>query len=146
MGIENILPIANFPNKSGMYKFAEMLIYNEPFLRFAKYENSDSRYYLKSWTPAIITEVSRLVNKSCPLMFFDHGTYGKFMIPTIESDWYKLVGAGYAEIDAENKEIKRFLGKSCVYPGIDYDFIEKIKPLILDWTFPDYKSEINDNR
>ena len=135
MSLENRLPIVNFPEKSGTYKFAELIIYNRPILRFANYDNDDMRNYFKSWTPAIINDVAIILNETYPLMDFDHGKLGKHKIPKKESEWYSLVGAGYAKIDVENKLVKEFLGKSCVYPGIDYDFLEVMRPLVLPWRF-----------
>lgn len=98
MSIEILLPKANFPSESSMYKIAQMIIYGEKFLRFSEYKNEDISHYFDNWTPALIEKTATLLKRDLQVIEFDHGKFGKFMIPTEKSDWYTLIGAGYAEI------------------------------------------------
>lgn len=138
MTIDKLLPIANFPKFSGKYKVAQLLINDKPHLRFSERRTDDIDLDSIYFTNDIIKKTADILGKEVRLIDSNMINYNKIlMVPDYSSDWYKLVGAGHAKIDVEDKKIKYFYGSSCIYRlGIDYEFIERIRPLVPDWKFP----------
>jgi hypothetical protein len=117
--------LTNWPKESGEYKIVQMEVHGKPCLRFA----TASGEWGELHSEIIDFLVNHLGKKTSRII----GKY-KFEIPALESDWYKVLGAGKSYVDIENKEAS-FYGKSKDYDiGISLEHLESIKPLYSEWS------------
>ncbi|MBI2148608.1 hypothetical protein HYU23_02920 [Candidatus Woesearchaeota archaeon] len=124
MGLDEKLPIANWPAKSGEYKVVQLIMDGTPHLLFA-----EGGYETHS---VIIMSLASKLRRNYPKIDFSDST-GTYQIPAQEAEWYKLVGAGKARIDVDGKKASLF-GNSYNYRiGINPEHLDSVRPLIQDW-------------
>jgi hypothetical protein len=112
--------LTNWPKKSGDYKVVQMEIDGKPCLRFPDHRLNHSY---------IIKEIADKLERKFPIIADtnDHN------VPALESEWYKVPGAGKARIDIENK-VASLYGESEGYGiGINLDHLSHLRPLHPDW-------------
>ena len=137
MSINEIIPVANFPEKSGKYKLAQMIIDNSYYLRFSDIPAGEIGISSIYFTNDIIKETAKLLGREYPKVLSKSEKFRNVEIPSPISSWYSLIGDGFAKINVERKEIEYFFGKSCIYNlGINEEFNENIKGLVYPWKLP----------
>ncbi len=125
MTLDEQLPIANWPIKSGEYKVVQLDINGNPHLRFAE----------ESWEThaVIIMSLALKLRREYPEIEKDRGQFGKDKIPSLESEWYKVHGMGKSKVNVDNRQVS-FHGDSFDYGiGINRQYLDSIRPLIQDW-------------
>ncbi|MBI2575404.1 hypothetical protein HYV82_05980 [Candidatus Woesearchaeota archaeon] len=107
------LPAINWPGASGSYKVVQLYLGEGP----------DRRPYLRFQEGGVISHagillgLAGLLGRQCPFLMG---------LPHLISEWYRFVGAGYADVNVEKKEAE-FYGGSGSYPmGISSKHLEAI--------------------
>ncbi len=121
--------VANWPAKSGEYKVLQLEIDGKPYLRFGKANQkiinveSASEFHVR-----ILVSFLEVTGREYPII----KKFGAY-VPALESEWYKVHGAGSAEIDVERK-LASFFGKSASYEiEIDEQHLDSVGLLLPDW-------------
>jgi hypothetical protein len=132
------LPRANWPASSDFFKFVQMYIEGEPYLIFGSFPEE----YHKS----IIRRTALTLKKECP-----EEERGSETLPSLKSDWYKVVGMSRARIIVEEKEATFYMkpeeymvyvkGFPFIFDafsthygiGTDDEHLERIKTFYPDW-------------
>ncbi len=128
MTLDEQLPIANWPTKSGVYKVVQLYINKNPHLRFAKMADDWETH------AAIIISLAHELRKKYPKIKKRGLPYGKDKIPALKSEWYNVCGMGNSKVNVEKRQVS-FYGNSLDYGiGIDKQYLNSIKLLIPDWT------------
>ncbi len=123
MSLDEQLPTANWPGKSGKYKVVQLIIDGNPHLRFGEGYETHS---------VIIMSLADKLRRDYPKTDFSDST-GTYQIPAPEAGWYKLVGAGKASIDVDGKKAS-LSGNSYNYGiGINPEHLDSVRHLIQDW-------------
>ena len=110
--------LTNWPKKSGKYTIVQMEIDRTPCVRFSGYGHSST-----------IQMAARELQREFPVS----QDFGGHDSPALESDWYKVLGAGMAEVDIEQKSAF-FFGRSFGYGiGISKKHLEDMKSIHSEW-------------
>jgi hypothetical protein len=121
------IPRINFPKESDDYKVVQLMIENEPYLRFA-FQPRSAEFHSD-----ILARLARQIRKEYPTMQVRRGGM-HINIPAPESDWYSLVGAGWARIDV-NSRMVLFGSSSMDYEvSIHSEHLVALKQYAQDWT------------
>ncbi|VVB78684.1 Uncharacterised protein [uncultured archaeon] len=117
------IPVINWPDKSGEFKFVQLEVLNNLFLRFEVKRPDFHIYILRDF----LTELNLPIIKTRS----ESGT--RIIEPKGEN--YLVSGMGIADVYLEEKRID-FLGKSMDYKlAVNNDHIDKINLLFPDWKF-----------
>jgi hypothetical protein len=125
MNLENKIPIVNWPDESGDLKVVQLDVDGKPYLRIADWKYTTHARMLETLAEDLGREFPT-IEKRAP----DNTAY---TLPKLESEWYKVYGMGWVELDVNKKEAT-FYGTSYDYKiGIDEEHLNNIKSKIKDW-------------
>ncbi len=130
MSLDELLPTANWPAESGEYKVIQLEVDGKPYLCFGKTnQKSNTMESFSELHVNILASFLKASGREVPMMLD-----GCSFVPELESEWYKVYGAGRAEINVEQKKAS-FFGKSAGYGiYIAEEHLSLVKPLLPDWT------------
>lgn len=127
-----VLPKASFPQESGEYKVVQLDIDGQPRLRF-----QDRGKFILTHA-GILKDLAETLHRQYPTMKIDRGLLGRSHIayvPALESDWYKVHGMGYSEVDVAQKKVLLFGSSKDYNLCISPDHLDLVRPLTPDWIF-----------
>jgi len=114
------LPRANWPDSPEPFKVVQMYIEGEPYLRFGTFPEE----YHKS----IIKKTGSSLNRECPTV-----EKGYSRLPSLEADWYKVVGMGKAIVSVAEKKAEFYERSRDYNIVIDQKHLDDMKPFFPDW-------------
>ncbi len=122
MSLDEKIPRANFPTKSGDYKYVQLDIDGEHFLHFSRNQDEmHSGLLLRVFSWCRVWDYSKITN--------ENGSE----IPALEGERYKVYGMGHANVDVDKKTIS-FWGESYDYKiGLSKEHLEKSASLLKSW-------------
>jgi hypothetical protein len=112
--------LTNWPRKSGEFKVVQMEVDGQPFIIFGP----DTTFHT-----VLIRKIGQRLNRDMPTITDKFGNE----FPALESEWYKVWGAGKALANKEKRELI-FYGQSKTYGlGISREHLERIRQLKPAW-------------
>ena len=126
MGLENLLPIVNWPTKSGEYNIIQLEIEGRPWIRFSNVEGSLGQNH-----PEILEQA--LSEFKLEFMEVSSRDEAKLLIPSITGEKYSVTGMGKCDVVLTNNSVYFHDQSYCYGLSINEGHIEWIKPLIHEW-------------
>ena len=121
MSLDEKLPVANWPTKSGEYKVVQLQLDGNPYLRFAEEEWDTHAVILMKFLMDRDIKYNKIISRS------------KCNVPAPQGERYEIRGMGKSKIDVEQKQAS-FHGNSFDYEiGIDMTHLDSVRPLVNDW-------------
>ena len=127
MSLDDDIPTVNWPQESGERKLVQLLLDGRPIIRFAEESHETHGIILMKLFMGLDIEYEEIEGKD------GFGSIKGSIVPAPEGERYKMVGAGTANVNLEQRHAS-MSGNSLSYGiGIDSDHLDTIKPLQPEW-------------
>jgi len=118
--------LTNWPKESKEYKVVQMVVDEEPCVRFQ--DDSDDRH-----SDIIKTLCNKLKRNFTATKDTEIFKIDNLRVPDLKSEWYEVVGAGKVDVDVMEHQIL-FSGDSYGYKiAIRKDHLQKMQSLYPEW-------------
>lgn len=121
--ISEKIPAVNWPEKNGVYKVVQIIIKNQPYLRFGKDSFAMNERHFN-----VLEEILRISGIS-----YETKEVGDLVIPREEGEDYEAVGMGLCLLGREEKFGDFFDRSIDYYLSIDADHLAAIQKLESGW-------------